>query len=127
MTPVQVEGSAAIDVLVDTGATGTLALSTEAARNAGLLAPGRTVSRARSVSLGGVSLDRMVRARTVEAAGLTLRSVDVQVYAPSARGPIPQGLLGTGLLRRHRVALDLDGGRLLLIPAGPTLVREPRS
>lgn len=126
MTPVQVEGSAPIDVLVDTGATGTLALSTEAARNAGLLAPGRTVSRAHSVSLGGISLDQMVRARTVEAAGLTLRSVDVQVYAPSARGPIPPGLLGAGLLRRYRIALDLPGGRLFLIPPGPRVVREPR-
>lgn len=126
MTPVRVEGSAAFDVLVDTGATGALALSTEAARNAGLLAPGRPVTRAHSVSLGGVSLDQMVRARTVEAAGMTLRGVDVQIYAPSARGPIPQGLLGTGLLGRFRVILDLDAGRLLLVAPGPLLVREPR-
>lgn len=126
MTSVRVEDSPALDVLVDTGATGTLALSTEAARNAGLLAPGRPVTRAQSVSLGGVSLDQMVRARTVQAAGLTLRAVDVQVYSPSARGPIPQGLLGTGFLRRFRMILDLDGGRLLLVPPGPLLVREPR-
>lgn len=126
MTSVRVEGSAPMDVLVDTGATGTLALSTEAARNVGLLAPGRPVTRAHSVSLGGVSLDQMVRARTVEAAGMTLRGVDVQIYAPSARGTIPLGLLGTGLLRRYRVALDLDGGRLFLVPGGLGLVREPR-
>ncbi len=126
MTPVRVEGQAPVDVLVDTGATGALALSTETARNVGLLAPGRTVTEAQSVSLGGVSLDQMVRARTVEAAGMTLRGVEVQIYAPSARGPIPQGLLGTGLLRRYRVVLDLDGGRLLLVTPGPRLVREPR-
>lgn len=126
MTPVRVEGSPPFDVLVDTGATGALALSAEAARNTGLLAPGRPVTRAHSVSLGGVSLDQMVRARTVEAAGMTLRGVDVQVYAPSARGPIPQGLLGTGLLGRFRVILDLGNGRLFLVAPGPLLVREPR-
>jgi len=125
MTAVRVEAAAPVDVLVDTGATGTLALSTEAARNAGLLAPGRRVARAHSVSLGGVSLDQMVRARSVEAGGVTLRSTDVQIYSPSARGPIPQGLLGTGFLRRFRTILDLGEGRLLLVPPGPLLVREP--
>lgn len=126
MIPVRVEGSAPVDVLVDTGATGVLALSTDAARDTGLLAPGRPVQQAHSVSLGGQSLDRLVRARTVEAAGLTLRGVDVQIYSPSARGPIPRGLLGSGLFRRYRLALDLNGGRLFLIPAAPRLVREPR-
>ncbi|MCR5875105.1 aspartyl protease family protein [Phenylobacterium sp. J426] len=126
MTPVSVEGSAPVDVLVDTGASGVLALSTEAARSAGLLAPGRRVDSAHSVSLGGISLDQLVRAETVEAAGLTLRGVDVQIYAPSAKGAIPPGLLGSGLFRRYRMALDLDGGRLFLIPAAASLVREPR-
>jgi predicted aspartyl protease len=126
MTPVTVEGSAPIDVLVDTGASSVLALSTDAARNAGLLSPGRTVDTAHSVSLGGLSLDQLVRARTVEAAGLTLRGVDVQIYAPSAKGAIPRGLLGSGLFRRYRMALDLDGGRLFLMPPATALVREPR-
>jgi len=125
MTPVRVEGSAPFDVLVDTGATGTLALSAQAAQTTGLLAPGRPVSAAHSVSLGGLSLDRMVRAHTVQVAGLTLRGVDVQVYAPSARGPIPDGLLGTGLFRRFRIALDLGAGRLFLVPPALGLVREP--
>ena len=126
MTPVRVEDSAAVDVMVDTGATGALALSTETARGVGLLAPGRPVTRAHSVSLGGVSLDQMVRARTVEAAGMTLRGVEVQIYSPSARGAIPHGLLGTGLLRRYRMVLDLDGARLFRVASGPSLVREPR-
>lgn len=126
MTPVRIEGAAPLRVMVDTGATGVLALSAEAARAAGLLAPGREVRRAHSVSLGGVSLDQMVRARTVEAAGVTLRDVDVQVYAPSVRGPIPPGLLGTGFLERFRMVLDLAAAGLFLVPPGPTLVREPR-
>lgn len=126
MTTVRVESAPPVEVLVDTGATGLLALSAQTAREAGLLAPGRRVVEAHSVSLGGVSIDQMVRARTVEAAGLVLRNVDVQIYSPSAGGPIPRGLLGSGLFRRYRIALDLRGGRLFLIPATALLVREPR-
>ncbi len=126
MVEVQVEQAAPIEVLVDTGATGLLALSANAAREAGLLAPGREVREAHSVSLGGVSIDQMVRAAAIQVAGVTLRGVDVQIYSPSARGPIPQGLLGSGLFRRYRLALDLQGGRLFLIPAAALLVREPR-
>lgn len=126
MTPVRVEGGAPVEVLVDTGATGVLALSTQAARTAGLLAPGRPVRQARSVSLGGLSVDQMVTARRVELAGLTLRDVDVQIYAPSARGSVPAGLLGTGLMRRFRVALDLDAGALFLVPPTPSVARSRR-
>lgn len=123
-TAVRVEGSTPIDVLVDTGATGVLALSASAARAAGLLAPGRPVREAHSVSLGGLSLDQMVTASRVEVGGLTLRQVDVQIYAPAARGPVPAGLLGTGLLRRFRIALDLHGGALHLVPPTPTVTRR---
>lgn len=118
MMEVRVEG-VALEVMVDTGATGVLALSTRAAQQAGLLAPGRRVSSARSVSLGGMSLDRIVVARRVEAAGVTLSDAAVQIYAPSVAGPMPQGLLGAGFLRRFRMGLDLPGRRLSL--ARPTL------
>jgi predicted aspartyl protease len=118
MTTVRVEG-VDIEVMVDTGASGVLALSTRAAQGAGLLAPGRRVSSARSVSLGGQSLDRIVLARTVEAAGVSLSDTAVQIYAPTAAGPMPQGLLGAGFLRRFRMGLDLPGARLSL--ARPTL------
>lgn len=127
MTPVRVEGSAPIDVMVDTGATGVLALSAQAAGAAGLLEPGRRTGEAASVSLGGVHLDRIVHARSIEVAGVTLRDVGVQVYSPSARGPIPSGLLGTGFLRRFRMALELGQGRLHLVPASPEVVRRNHS
>ena len=121
MVTVAVEG-VPIEVMVDTGATGVLALSTRAAEAAGLLAAGRPVSSAHSVSLGGLSLDRLVRARTISAAGVTLRDTPVQIYAPSAPGPIPQGLLGAGFLRRFRMGLDLKGRRLMLSRPGPMVI-----
>lgn len=120
---VQVEGAAPIDVLVDTGAAGVLALSEKTAQAAGLLAPGRAVSQAHSVSLGGLSLDRRVTARTVSVGGITLRDVDVQIYRPAANAPAPSGLLGTGLLSRYRMALDLGGDQIHLVPPALTIVR----
>lgn len=120
MVAIQVEAAAPLDVLVDTGASGLLALSEDAARQAGLLAPGRPVSRAHSVSLGGLSLDRRVTARTVRLGGLTFSEVDIQVYSPAASVPAPSGLLGAGLFGRFRMALDLGGDRLHLVP--PALI-----
>ena len=113
MAEVEVEDAAPMEVMVDTGATAALALSAEAARAAGLL-DGRTVQLGRSVTLGGVSQDRVVRARRVAFAGDELADVEVQIYAPSMKGPIPDGLLGLGVLNRYRTVLDLAGGRMFL-------------
>lgn len=125
MVDLQVEGHPPIEVLVDTGASGILALSDEAAQQAGLLAPGRRMTRTHSVSLGGVSLDRMAYATVVRIGDLTLEEVPVQVYAPAAHAPAPSGLLGAGLFRRFRMALDLRGDRLFLTPPGPRVVAAP--
>ncbi|WP_296594810.1 aspartyl protease family protein [Phenylobacterium sp.] len=122
MVPVQVEGAPPLDVLVDTGASGLLALSQTAAREAGLLSPGRRVDSAHSVSLGGLSLNRIVRASSVQVGGLTLRDAEVQVYAPAANAPAPSGLLGAGLFHRYRIALDLGGDRLFLTRSGLIIV-----
>ncbi len=125
MLPVQIENAPALDVLVDTGASGVLALSASAASQAGLLTPGRAVSTAHSVSLGGLSLDRLVTARTVQVAGMTLRETDVQIYTPAVNAPAPSGLLGTGLFRQFRMALDLGGDRLVLVRSGLIVVPMP--
>jgi predicted aspartyl protease len=122
---VQIEDAAPLDVLVDTGASGVLALSAEAAEEAGLLTPGRRVRSAHSVSLGGLSVDRLVAARTVRVGGMTLHDADVQVYTPTVNAPAPAGLLGTGLFRQFRMALDLGGGRLLLVRPGLIIVPMP--
>lgn len=125
MAAVAVEGTPAIDVLVDTGATGLLALSDAAARKAGLLAPGRPVVRAHSVGLGGLSVDRIVVARKIEVGGIALPHAAVQVYAPAANAPAPSGLLGVGLLGRFRMGLDLGRRRLYLAPPPLMVVAPP--
>lgn len=122
---VQIEEAPPLDVLVDTGASGVLALSASAASEVGLLAPGRQVTSAHSVSLGGLSVDRLVAARTLRVGGMTLHGADVQIYTPAANAPAPAGLLGTGLFRQFRMALDLGGGRLFLVRPGLIIVPRP--
>lgn len=118
MTEISVEGGAPVDVMVDTGATSEVALSDATARRLGLLT-GRPMETGRSVSLGGLSHDRVFRVRTVEFGGETLRDVEVQVFTPAMHGPLPDGLLGVGILRRYRVGLDVGSGLLWLTGPGP--------
>lgn len=126
MAPVRIEDSAPIEVMVDTGATGALALSEASARTAGLF-DGRPMRVGQSVTLGGVSQDGMVRARRLEFAGHTLEDFDVQIYRPAANAPVPDGLLGLGVLGRFHMALDLSGGRLFLIgPEHPGRRQTPQ-
>lgn len=122
MASVAIEGAMPIELMVDTGATSEIALSEKTAETLGLLT-GRRVTTGRSVSLGGVSEDRLLRVETVEFAGRVLQDVEVQVFAPSMRGPLPAGLLGVGILKQFRTAMDLEAGVLWL--AGPT-VAQPR-
>lgn len=116
LAKVSVEGREPIEAMIDTGATSALALSAQTAQSLGLL-DGRSIRSGRSVSLGGVGVDRVVTAQTVAFAGHVIEDVEVQVFEPSLKGPLPAGLLGVGVLSRFRVALDHAGGRLWL--SGP--------
>jgi predicted aspartyl protease len=120
MAPVSIEGAPPVDLMVDTGATSEIALSEKTAQTLGLLS-GRPLTTGRSVSLGGVSEDRVLRAETVQFAGHTLQNVEVQVFTPSVQGPLPAGLLGVGILRHYRTAIDLEAGSLWL--SGPAVAR----
>ncbi|MCR5877843.1 pepsin/retropepsin-like aspartic protease family protein [Phenylobacterium sp. J367] len=115
MAEVQVENAPPLEVMIDTGATGALALSETAAGARGLLGEGRRVRTARSVTLGGLSQDRLIRADAISFAGHRFEDEDVQVFTPAANAPIPDGLMGLGLLGRFRVALDHARGRLFLM------------
>lgn len=121
--PVSIEGRPPIDLLLDTGASGWVALSEAAARDNGLLVPHRPVTRAQSVSLGGVRLDRVVEARQLAIGHLSLNHVPVQIYAPSMHAPAPSGLVGASALQGMHVAVDLSGRRLIL--ASPALLVVP--
>lgn len=114
LVPVRIEDAPPLEVLLDTGATGALALSEATAQAAGLL-DGRPLRRGPAVTLGGVSEDGLVLARRVEFAGHVIRDLEVQVYRPAAHAPAPNGLLGLGVLARFHLALDLPGARLFLI------------
>ena len=76
-----------------------------------------------SVSLsGGLSLDRLVRARRVAVGPVAAQEIDVQIYAPTSHAPAPSGLLGVSFLRPYRVGLDLPGRRLVLVRPGVVVV-----
>lgn len=126
MVEVRVEQAPPIEVMLDTGATGALALSETTAGAAGLM-DGRPLRRRQSVTLGGVSEDGMVRAARLEFAGHAIEDVEVQIYRPAANAPVPNGLLGLGVLERFHLALDLPGTRLFLIgPEHPPRPHAPR-
>jgi predicted aspartyl protease len=110
---VAVEGSAPLAVLVDTGASSALALSTESAQRMGLL-DDRPVRTAPSVTMGGVTHDRVVRARWMELSGLRFEDVRVQIYNAHPAAPLPDGLLGAEVLGRYRAILDHRAGTLHL-------------
>ena len=129
MVPVRVEDAPPVEVLLDTGATGALALSEATARAAGLM-DGRPLRTGQSVTLGGVSEDGMVRASQVEFAGHAINDIEVQIYRPEAHSPAPAGLLGLGMLSRFHLGLDLPGARAFLIgpqqpPPTPPERRRP--
>jgi hypothetical protein len=69
-----------------------------------------------SIGLGGLSVDRVVRARRIVVAGFVFEDAPVQIYEPALGGAIPSALIGVGLLERFRVALDHGRGRLDLVP-----------
>lgn len=115
--PVRIESASPVEVLLDTGATGALAVSEATAAAAGLL-DGRPLRRGPAVSLGGVSEDGLALAREVEFAGHILRDLEVQIYKPVAHAPAPDGLLGLGVLARFHLAFDLPAGRAFLLGPG---------
>jgi predicted aspartyl protease len=109
--PVTVEG-APLQVVVDTGASAHLSLSTETAEAAGLF-DGRPTGWVPSVTFGGSGADRLVTVREFAFAGRTWRDIPVHVFDPSG-GRVPSGLLGVGALEDDRVVVDLAAGRLHL-------------
>ena len=117
LVPIIVE-SKPWEVVLDTGASGALALSPESARALGLL-DGRHVETAPSITFGGLSRDRVVRARTLTFAGVEATDVRVHIYSPAHGARVPAGLLGVEVLERFRIILDLGQGRLHLVPGPP--------
>jgi predicted aspartyl protease len=104
--------STPLEVLVDTGATGLLGLSDEAAKLAGL--EGRSEREGRSVVLGGVAVSRVVTLDRFAFAGAEYRDVEAHIIQLPRTPGFPKGLMGVDALRPFRVLLDAGGGRMQL-------------
>jgi len=126
LVTVRIEDGPPLELLVDTGASGMVALSRPAAQAAGLIGTGRPAIASHSVGLSGLSQGQTVRARSMRMAGLRLVDVDIQVFDPTASGPTPVGLLGAGVLSNFRATLDLGGQRLFLETGALSIVPPPR-
>ena len=111
-TEVTVEG-AALEGLVDTGASALLGLSREAARGAGLL-DGRPQGRGVSLVLGGALRSATVEARTVTFADHLYRRVSVGVFDQPPLPNFPGGLVGMAAFAGRRLAMDLGTGTLFV-------------
>ena len=107
---VTVEG-ATVRALIDTGASGVLALDRTTARAAGLL-DGRRTTRSDSAVLGGLLSAQAVEARTVTFARQLYRGVSVGIYDRPPLPNFPNALIGMEAFAERRVALDLGGGAL---------------
>jgi hypothetical protein len=124
LAPVVVEDTP-LELLVDTGASGAIALSEETAQAAGLL-DGRRIGHAPSIGLSGLAEDRVVQASRVVFAGETQVNVPVHIFTPSQGAPLPKGLVGIGSYARHRLILDVAGAGLYLAPSLAEGVRRRR-
>jgi predicted aspartyl protease len=110
---VVVEGSS-LEVLVDTGASSALSLSTQAAQAAGLL-DGRRVKRVESLVLGGVAQGQTVTARQAALAGRSFEDFPVQIFDHARLPGAPNGLLGAEAFSDARAVFDLAQGRLAVV------------
>lgn len=113
-TRVEVEGSAPIAVVIDTGASAALSLTEDAAESIGLL-DGRDTRSAQSIVLGGATWGRVVEAETLTFAGRTIEDADVHIFRNQPIPGFPKGLLGHGVLRRSRVVFNHGAGRMHLV------------
>ncbi|HEX2561521.1 retropepsin-like aspartic protease [Phenylobacterium sp.] len=113
LAQVSVEG-AALEPVLDTGASSALVLAHDVAEAAGLL-NGRDVRPTRSLVLGGVAAGRMVTVSTLAFGGEVLRNVPVHIYQRQPMPGFPGSLLGVGALRRFRAVLDHGRGQLQLV------------
>jgi predicted aspartyl protease len=124
LVPITIE-SRPLEVVLDTGASGALALSPQSAELAGLL-DGRPVGAGASITFGGVSQNRVVTADTLAFAGVEHTDVRVHIYTPGQGARIPPGLLGVEVLEGFRTIIDLGQGRLHLIPGPPRPRQRPQ-
>ena len=109
---ITVEG-AVIEAVIDTGASGLLSLSREAAEAAGLL-DDRARESGSSLVLGGAVASTVVEARTVTFGDQLYRRVRTAIYGDVAIPGYPAALIGMEAFEGRRLIMDMGGGRLLV-------------
>ena len=122
-TTITVEG-ATVEAIVDTGASGLLALSRESAHGAGLL-DGRDQARGSSLVLGGAVASTLVEARTVTFGDRLYERVQTAIYSDVAAPGYPAALIGMEAFAGQRMIVDMGGGRLLASRALDLTVERP--
>ncbi len=111
-TTITVEG-ATVQAVIDTGASGLLSLSREAAEGAGLL-DGRPGDASSSLVLGGSAASTVVEARTVTFGDQLYERVRTAIYDDVALPGYPAALIGMEAFEGRRLVMDMGGGRLLV-------------
>lgn len=109
---ITVEG-AAVNAVVDTGASAVLAVTRETAQAAGLL-DGRARTPGRSIVLGGVVGAETVVARTLTIGDELYRQATIAIYGDVALPGFPKALIGMEAFQDRRVVLDVGGPRLFV-------------
>ncbi len=122
-TTITVEG-ATVEAIVDTGASGLLALSRQSAHGAGLL-DGRDQARGSSLVLGGAVASTLVEARTVTFGDRLYERVQTAIYSDVAAPGYPAALIGMEAFAGQRMIVDMGGGRLLASRALDLTVERP--
>ncbi len=112
LAAITVEG-AAVDAVIDTGASAVLAVTRETADAAGLL-DGRRRTPGQSMVLGGVVGAETVIVRTLTIGDELYRQAAVAIYDDVAVPGFPKALVGMAAFEDRRVVLDLRGPRLFV-------------
>ena len=118
VVPVRINGSAPVDLILDTGATLTC-IDTTLARELAL--PTRRAMTGAAVGIGGTGRVHLHAVDSLRLGGAVARDLTVcamDLRALSAVGPGIRGLLGLNVLRDYRVTLDFDRETLRLAAPG---------
>lgn len=112
LVPTTVEGRP-IELILDTGASSAISLSSEMARAVGLL-DGRRLGRTPSITFGGPVMNRTAISTEVRFGDVVLSDVEVDIFPASCAPTASLGLLGVGAFRGRRLWAEFADGRLSL-------------
>ena len=105
-----------LDVVVDTGANGFLALTRQTAERSGLL-DGRPLRPSESIVLGGVHQGFYMTVRRLGFGAREWLNIPAHVFPAPPTPGFPAGLLGVEVFGTGRAIFDIQAGRMDLLPS----------